>query len=1018
MSGISRIKSPLNQALGLSEWGERLIIPGSMEDEVIETNQVFQPNAINGSKIESLTVNKLRAGSLNVDEYLQSTGYVAGSTGWRINGDGSVEFDSGYFRGDITGATGTFSGSITAGSIDIPDTTTSNSFHVETDGDTFWGTTPALFTSNNDNATSYILKTGAARFSSVKITGLTAGSSLDGQYFLANSVASASAKLALRGWTQTCTFTVTDADTVAWGSGTLTASDGTAYSISSGNTGNMAAKTYIYLDIAVSTTAYQTTTTATTAVGDGKLLVAIAQNNTTEATYFLLNNNSYNIDAANIVAGSITTNEIAAATITAGNIAALTITASQIAASTITSAKIAAGTITASNIAAGTITANEIAASTITAGKLSISTLSAITADLGTITAGNITLNTSGYIRGGQTAYDTGTGFFLGYDTSAYKFSVGNSAGDKLTWNGTTLSIAGSLTATAGAIGGWTINSTSIYTGTEDHSGYTANAGDMTLYSNGSDASIHANKFYIDSAGVLNCTAAVISGAITASAGSVIDGTYLSGASVTASKAVLALVNWTQTCTFSVTDADTVAWSSGTLTLADGTAYSISSGNTGNMAAKTYIYLDVDVSITAYQTTTTAATAVGDNKILLAIAQNGTTEATFMLLNNNSYNIDAANIVAGSITANEIAAGAITATKISVSNLSAINADLGSITAGTITLNTSGYIRGGQTAYATGTGFFLGYDTSAYKLSIGDSSQYINWDGSSLTSTNANIVNSYVAGEDITAGDALIVSTLEKTTYLISQTTDTNEISDQEAPPNGGIAQTFTTGADDQQTVVNVIINVKRIGNPGDMTVAIYATAAGIPTGASLYSTTISEASISTSAFADYTATINGILSSSTVYAVVFSAPSSDGSNCYRYIGNSAGGYANGVAYLRSLGVWSTPAGGSITDLHFQINMAQFSTASGPRVLKTEADSSYSYRYNNFIGFAMETISNGGNVRVYLSGAANSLTGLTVGSVYYLSNTPGLIGTSAGSNSVKVGRAIKTTSLLIQLPPL
>ena len=45
--------------------------------------------------------------------------------------------------------------------------------------------------------------------------------------------------------------------------------------------------------------------------------------------------------------------------------------------------------------------------------------------------------------------------------------------------------ITGAITATSGAIGGWTINSTSIYTGTEDFSGYTANDGDFTIYSNG-----------------------------------------------------------------------------------------------------------------------------------------------------------------------------------------------------------------------------------------------------------------------------------------------------------------------------------------------------------------------------------------------------------------------------------------------------------------------------------------------------------------------------------------------------
>ena len=43
------------------------------------------------AKIVSLSVAKLLAGSIDVGEYIQSTGYVAGTTGWRIHGDGSAE---------------------------------------------------------------------------------------------------------------------------------------------------------------------------------------------------------------------------------------------------------------------------------------------------------------------------------------------------------------------------------------------------------------------------------------------------------------------------------------------------------------------------------------------------------------------------------------------------------------------------------------------------------------------------------------------------------------------------------------------------------------------------------------------------------------------------------------------------------------------------------------------------------------------------------------------------------------
>jgi hypothetical protein len=189
---------------------------------------------------------------------------------------------------------------------------------------------------------------------------------------LNGDIPQANLNVADRGWVQSCGFSVTDADTIAWGSGIFTSAGGLNYSISAGNTSNMVAKTYIYLDIAVSNGAYQTTTTATTAVGVGKVMIAVAQNGTTEATYLVLQGQGgKNIDASEIVAGSITANEIAASTITGG--------------------KIAANTIEAGNIKALTITAAELAADSVTATKIDVTSLSAISADLGTITAGTVT---------------------------------------------------------------------------------------------------------------------------------------------------------------------------------------------------------------------------------------------------------------------------------------------------------------------------------------------------------------------------------------------------------------------------------------------------------------------------------------------------------------------------------------------------------------------------------------------------------------------------------------------------
>jgi hypothetical protein len=147
------------------------------------------------------------------------------------------------------------------------------------------------------------------------------------------AVAETDIPVSSRGWSYSGAFTASDADTVAWASGTLALADGTTYSITGGNTGNMAAVTYIYWDGGVSTTAFQITTTAASSVGTNKILIAVAKNESGKnATFQAFNAKGTGvlITADNIAASTITGNEIAANTITAGNIAASTITTSQL----------------------------------------------------------------------------------------------------------------------------------------------------------------------------------------------------------------------------------------------------------------------------------------------------------------------------------------------------------------------------------------------------------------------------------------------------------------------------------------------------------------------------------------------------------------------------------------------------------------------------------------------------------------------------------------------------------------
>jgi len=163
-----------------------------------------------------------------------------------------------------------------------------------------------------------------------------------------------------RGWSQDLVFSATDNDTVAWAdAGVITLADGTTYTISpADDTGNMAAITYIYLDINTSTTALQKTTTAATAVGSGKLLIAVAENVADAAKKAVFQafggaGQGVMITADSIVASTITGNEINANSIAAGHIIAGAVETDKLNAGAVTAAKIAANTITADKIEMG-----------------------------------------------------------------------------------------------------------------------------------------------------------------------------------------------------------------------------------------------------------------------------------------------------------------------------------------------------------------------------------------------------------------------------------------------------------------------------------------------------------------------------------------------------------------------------------------------------------------------------------------------------------------------------------------
>ena len=270
----------------------------------------------------------------------------------------------------------------------------------------------------------------------------------------------------------------------------------------------MAARSYIYLDTAVSSTVLQVTTSPTTAHGANKVTVAVAVNSTDKAEFLTYQGTgNRNILVDNIAANSISTNEFISNTaqiknlivttakidnlaITTAKIAALAVTTAEIGALAVTTAKIAALAVTTAeigNLAVTTAKINALAVTTAEIGNLAVTTakinalavttaeiaaLAVTDAKIDTLTVAKLTAgiinskiitldftDTAGdvAIRCGKTDFgnDVTSGFIFGIDDSVVgnpvKFEMGSSATKIFKYDGTDVTLIGG-TITAGTV--------------------------------------------------------------------------------------------------------------------------------------------------------------------------------------------------------------------------------------------------------------------------------------------------------------------------------------------------------------------------------------------------------------------------------------------------------------------------------------------------------------------------------------------------------------------------------------
>lgn len=275
---------------------------------------------------------------------------------------------------------------------------------------------------------------------------------------------------------------------------------------------------------------------------------------------------------------------------------------------------------------------------------------------------------------------DTTAGYRLGIDETDgdFKLVIGD-ATTSLDWNVTTadtLTIVGAISASAGVIGGFTITATAL-TATNlviDSAGQRISLGssnDIIIL----DADDATYRIWVGNATAASAPfrvekdGSVICSDITVTGGS------MSGTSISSipndQNTDISLLAHTHDLTFSASDNNTVAWTSGTVTLSNGRTFSISSGNTGNMSAASYIYLDPATSATVLQVSTTVTDATGADKLHMANAEDNADSSA-----NATYQVFSG---PGGI--------AIIANSVKTSTLSAIAADLGTITAGSLNIN-------------------------------------------------------------------------------------------------------------------------------------------------------------------------------------------------------------------------------------------------------------------------------------------------------------------------------------------
>ena len=411
--------------------------------------------------------------------------------------------------------------------------------------------------------------------------------------------------------------------------------------------------------------------------------------------------------------------------------------------------------LNASVITAGTIDANQITVNNLNASKMTTGQLTLTASATSAVKAGKSSYEdatTAGFFLG-FTNPDVGSrveGIFIGTSTNGMRYDTANG-----------LVVSGNISATTGSIGGFTISTTSIRDAADSFGLSSAVTGgdDIRFYAGATLANKANAPFRVTEAGVLTATSGTFSGALSSASGTftgaLSGGTISIGSSNNIFKADsngIYLGNATfGSAPFRVTPAGALTSTSGavggftlgsTSLIAGANATRVSLSTADGIHLGNNTFSSAPFRVTRAGAVTATSGAIGGFTLSGAslIAGSGNTRVSLstadgISLGNNTFDNAPFSVTrAGALKATSATiTGAITATSGSLSSLAV---------SGALTVGTSGKITGGtSTSFNTGAGFFLGYDSDAYKFSIGDAStkKNLTWDGTDIKIGGAQI---------------------------------------------------------------------------------------------------------------------------------------------------------------------------------------------------------------------------------------------------------------------------------------